>query len=212
MRKSGFFVRIALAAAVSAGLGQAAMAEVSVSGSRDEIHLKASEAPLEEVLTVLRDRYGLVYRTETPLTQPVSGVYRGSLERVVSLLTRRYDHAIRTNAGTVELVFTNQVKSTAKPPPLTQPTPEGNVSAVSAALQTQAQQIALANASATAQANGSGTGASAGSIAGLGATAGSPSGNNSAAASQASMAQMTQQASSTVKELAAALSRISLPK
>jgi hypothetical protein len=180
-----------------------AFADLSVDGSRDHLRVQAKDASLDDVLAALRDRYGLVYRTDVPLNQTITGNYSGTLESVLAQLTRNYDHALKIKQGVVELIFTNQAKSTAKPPPLTVAASSSKgVSSVTSMLETQARQIA-ANSGASGVSGGA-NGAAAGATV-VGSTAGP-----SSSGSPSSMAAMTQQASSTVRELAQALSKVSI--
>lgn len=206
---------VGLSTALTLGCSAFASAGFNIAGDGNNVRVQATDARINDVLTALHDKYGLIYHNDVAPDQTITGNYSGSLDRVVKQIMQRYDHAIKTRNGVVELVVTNQVKSTAKPPPLTPPSTPGNVSAVTTALQIQANQIATMNAqnnssqaSATAAASGSSSsssviGAGAGNSGGS-AAAGSPAG----APATSSMAELTQRASSTVRELTQALSRV----
>jgi hypothetical protein len=196
---------IALLACVS---HDRALAEMSITGSRDQITLQARDASLDDVLRALRDRYGLIYRNNAPEGQAITGSYRGSLESVVGEVTRRYDRALKTKNGTVELIMTNQVKSTAKPLPM--PRPEHNgASTVTATLDSQARQILAFNAGGAAPGSAAAIDTTSGARTGapIGAAPPSP---QPALTSRASMAELTQRASSSVRELVQALNSVSI--
>jgi hypothetical protein len=190
-----------------------ANAAVDITGSRDRLRVQAKDAPLNDILAVLRDRYGLVYRSHSFLNEPVSGEYNGSLESIVGQLTRRYDHALKIKNGVVELVFTNQEKSTAKaPPPPPDPTAATTNSPVTTALEVQAKQMLAfnggTNPSAMAAGSGGAIGGAKGAIGGaMGSAGGTPS-----APTQSAMAEMTGRAMASVRALSQALANVSTPQ
>src|SRR5687767_4002729 len=49
-----------------------AQAEVSIQGAAEAVHLETKNASIEEVLGVLRDAYGLTWRSNIPLGRQVS--------------------------------------------------------------------------------------------------------------------------------------------
>lgn len=184
-----------------------ALADVSVSGPRDAVVLKAQDASLDSVLGALRDRYGLVYHGGADVPQNVTGTYRGSLESVLRSVMRRVDYAIRTRDGQVELILTNQVKSTATATPATT-LPSSETSAVTAALENQTRQLAAAAAATPGAGGGTGGIAGQGGVAGqAGSLAGARPGAGQPPTPSA-IADMTQRASATVKSLAEALQKI----
>lgn len=199
-----FGLVVGLSVAISAGWFGRADAGFNITGQGSNLRVEATNARIDDLLTALRDKYGLIYHNDAAFEQPITGNYSGSLDQVVKQIMRRYDYAIKSRNGVVELVVTNQVKSTAKPPPLTQPSTPGGASAVTTALQMQANQMAAINApqastgqSASAAAPSLSTGVLGGAM---------PGGD--AAGAKSSMAELTQRASSTVRELTQALSRL----
>lgn len=205
---------VGLSTALTLGCSAFASAGFNIAGDGNNVRVQATDARINDVLTALHDKYGLIYHNDVALDQTITGNYAGSLDRVVKQIMQRYDHAIKTRDGVVELVVTNQVKSTAKPPPLTPPSTPGNVSAVTTALQMQANQIATMNSqgnSSQAPATGASGPSSSSSVigAGAGSSGGSASGGSPAGSpATSSMAELTQRASSTVRELTQALSRV----
>lgn len=210
---------VGLSVAMSLAWLASADAGFRISGEGSHLRVEATDARIDDVLTALREKYGLIYHNDAAFEQPITGNYSGSLDQVVKQIMRRYDHAIKSRNGVVELVVTNQVKSTAKPPPLTPPSTPGNVSAVTAALQMQAGQMATLNtppasagqsasAGSSSSAVVSSTGVSSTGVLGGGAMSGGAASGAGAPAATSSMAELTQRASSTVRELTQALSRL----
>lgn len=202
---------VGLSVAISIGWFGRADAGFNITGEGNNVRVEASDARIDDVLTALRDKYGLIYHNDAAFEQPITGNYAGSLDQVVKQIMRRYDHAIKSRNGVVELVVTNQVKSTAKPPPLTQPSTPGGVSAVTTALQIQANQMAALNApqaSAGPFASVSGSSSSTGVVLSTGVLGGGAPAAPVSPAGTSSMAELTQRASSTVRELTQALSRL----
>lgn len=204
-----FGLVVGLSVAISIGWFSSASAGFNITGEGKNLRVEATDARIDDMLTALRDKYGLIYHNDAAFEQTVTGNYSGSLDQVVKQIMRRYDHAIKSRNGVVELVVTNQVKSTAKPPPLTQPSTPGGASAVTTALQIQANQMAALNApqppagqSAAGSSGVSSTGVSSTGVLGGGAISGE------APAAKSSMAELTQRASATVRELTQALSRL----
>lgn len=205
-----FGLVVGLSVAISTGWFGRADAGFNITGQGSNLRVEATDARIDDVLTALRDKYGLIYHNDAAFEQPITGNYSGSLDQVVKQIMRRYDHAIKTRNGVVELVVTNQVKSTAKPPPLTQPSTPGAASAVTTALQVQANQMVAVNAP---QASAGQSASVAGSSSSMGVLSTGVLGGGAPAApvspaGTSSMAELTQRASSTVLELTQALSRL----
>src|SRR5262245_52149808 len=72
-------------------LAQSVHAEVRIGGGADAMTVEARDAPVEEVLSRLRARFGLRYRNSASLDRRVNGTYHGSLEHVVRRLLEGYD-------------------------------------------------------------------------------------------------------------------------
>ena len=67
------------------------------------MRVEARDAPVEEVLDALGASFGLRFRSTAPLNRRVTGIYVGSLQRVVSRLLNGYDFVMKTDARSVEV-------------------------------------------------------------------------------------------------------------
>jgi len=83
----------ALACTLLAG-SSALRAETVLAGDRNAVNLAASNAPVEEVLKALGDKFALHYRTDTPLERRLNGTYSGSLRRLLADVLTGYDYVI----------------------------------------------------------------------------------------------------------------------
>ena len=83
------------AAALLAGLGNAAQAQVSVDGRPDAVHIEARDATLREVFDALQTKFGLRYRTDDALETRKTGIFDGPLQRVTARMLDGYDFAMK---------------------------------------------------------------------------------------------------------------------
>jgi hypothetical protein len=83
----------------------AAQAEVHVTALADIVRIEAHDASVEDVLSTLRERFGLQYRTAAPLDRPISGIYEGPLYRVVTRLLVGYDFIVKIRAGVLSVMI-----------------------------------------------------------------------------------------------------------
>jgi hypothetical protein len=68
------------------------------------MRLELRDAPIEEVFAALRASFGLRYRSSAALNHRLTGIYEGSLRRVVARLLEGYDFIVKSSAGRVEVV------------------------------------------------------------------------------------------------------------
>ena len=84
---------LALAFTLLAG-SSALRAETVLTGDRNALNLAASNAPVDEVLNALGDKFALRYRSDTPLQRRLNGRYSGSLRRLLADVLTGYDYVI----------------------------------------------------------------------------------------------------------------------
>jgi hypothetical protein len=82
---------------------QAQDAKVQVEGQVDSVRLEVRDASVREVLEVLRTTFGLRVHGSAVLEQPVSGIYRGSLQQVIARLLTGRDYVTTYSNGNVEI-------------------------------------------------------------------------------------------------------------
>jgi hypothetical protein len=88
-----------------------AHADASVSGEPDAVRVEVNNAPIDEVMLALGVSFGLQYHSPAALSRRVSGMYEGSLQRVVARLLDGYDFVIRTGPKGVEVRVYGAVKT-----------------------------------------------------------------------------------------------------
>jgi hypothetical protein len=64
---------LAIASALLLAGGNAALAQLRVDGKPEAVHVEARDVPLQEVLSVLHDRFGLQYRSDDTLETRKTG-------------------------------------------------------------------------------------------------------------------------------------------
>jgi hypothetical protein len=98
--------QVAWNALVGLGLvlsAQAQDAKVLVEGPADSVRLEVRDASVREVLEVLSTTFGLHLQCSAALEQPVSGIYRGSLQQVIARLLTGRDYVTTYSAGNIEI-------------------------------------------------------------------------------------------------------------
>jgi hypothetical protein len=83
----------------------AAPAEFQIEGSVDDLRVEAAQTPIEEIFSALSAVYGVTIAATVLPDQPVSGVYTGSLQRVVAQLLNRYDYVLAVSPEKIEISF-----------------------------------------------------------------------------------------------------------
>jgi hypothetical protein len=91
-------------AALLAGLGNAAQAQVSVDGRPDAVHIEAHDATLREVFDALQTKFGLRYRTDDALETRKTGNFDGPLPRVTARMLDGYDFAMKVTPRGVDVL------------------------------------------------------------------------------------------------------------
>jgi len=101
-----------------------AHAEFQIEGSVSELRLEATQTSIAEIFSALSAIYGVTISATVLPDQPVTGVYSGSLQRVVAQLLDRYDYVLTVSPEKIEISFLGvrggqgalvQVAQTAKP-------------------------------------------------------------------------------------------------
>jgi hypothetical protein len=80
-------------------------AEVRVTRDSGIVRIEAHNASVQEILSALHDRFGLQYRSATPLQFRISATYQGPLQEVLMRVLAGYDFFVRPHAGTVTVVI-----------------------------------------------------------------------------------------------------------
>ncbi|MGA7994412.1 MAG: hypothetical protein WCA28_05820 [Bradyrhizobium sp.] len=97
-----------ISAALLAGPGNAARAQVSVDGRPDAVHIEARDATLREVFDALQMKFGLRYRTDDALDARKTGVFDGPLPRVTARMLDGYDFAMKVTPQGVDVLVLRQ--------------------------------------------------------------------------------------------------------
>jgi hypothetical protein len=104
----------------------AAHAEFQIEGSVAELRVEATQTPIEEIFSALNAIYGVTIAATVLPDQSVTGIYTGSLQRVVAQLLDRYDYVLTVSPDRIEISFLGvrggqgagvQVAQSAKPRP-----------------------------------------------------------------------------------------------
>lgn len=103
MRTNAFLIVAALVAGLFPVHG--ARADVRVTGEVEAIQLDVSDAPVEEVLNALGSKFGLHYRSTTPLGRRITGTHEGSLQRVLARVLDGYDYVLKSDADGIEVAI-----------------------------------------------------------------------------------------------------------
>jgi hypothetical protein len=186
-----------------------ARAEATIIGSPEDVKIVANHAGMEELLSGLRERFEFSYRSRAPIDQTFDGTYEGPLRRVVRQLLKNYDYVLRSENGKLVVDVINQQKTSAQPNSSSPPP-----------LQRTAMTAGAGNDLADGQS--AGRSSALGTMMKLQATSAvgpisitsKPTSSDASAStlpSQAEMAQASQRASSNLRALNSALSRLSPP-
>ena len=113
-----FWSIIGVGAVLSLTLANSGHAEVAITGTSDDARIEASSVALDQVLSDLRDKFGLSYTSSASLNnKSVNGTYTGPLRYILTRLLKEYDYALKTENGHISIIFTNEQKSAARPDP-----------------------------------------------------------------------------------------------
>jgi hypothetical protein len=97
---TGTLILASLIAAVPASV----LAEAKVEGNPDAVRVEARDATVDEVLSAMGTAFNLRYRTSTALDLPITGIYEGSLPRVISRVLEGYNFIVKDSPGNIEVV------------------------------------------------------------------------------------------------------------
>jgi hypothetical protein len=84
-----------------------ACAEFSIEGDVSALRVEADQTPIEEIFTAITAIYGVAINAEKLPEQPVTGVYAGSLQRVIASMLDRYDYVLSVTPETIEISYLN---------------------------------------------------------------------------------------------------------
>jgi hypothetical protein len=82
-----------------------ARAEFQIEGGPTNVRLEATQASMEEVFSAFSAVYGVDITATTLPDQTITGVYTGSLQRVVSQLLGRYDFVLSVSPEKIDISF-----------------------------------------------------------------------------------------------------------
>jgi hypothetical protein len=122
MVRGGCRVAVILATVLTATSISPVKASSNISGARDEVRMEVENEDIESVLATLRERYGLIYQSKSPLSLSISGTYQGSLASVLRQMLREYNFVIRVAGELTELNIIGPIGQP-PPPPIEPPAP-----------------------------------------------------------------------------------------
>ena len=103
-----FLVFAVIPAALLAGPGNPAQAQVQVDGRPDAVHIEARDATVREVFDALQTRFNLRYRTDDALETRKSGFFDGPLPRVTARILEGYDFAMKVTPQGIDVLVLRQ--------------------------------------------------------------------------------------------------------
>src|SRR5947199_5404579 len=83
-----------LSLTLGVGAPPSAWAEAIITGTLDLVRVEATNATVGELLSGLRAKFGLSYRSGKSLDETIDGTYAGSLTSVVRRLLANYDYVL----------------------------------------------------------------------------------------------------------------------
>ena len=83
----------------------AARAEFQIEGDVTQLRLEATQTPIQELFSALSAVYGVQINATVLPNQRVTGVYSGSLQRIVGQLLERYDYVLSISPDKIEISF-----------------------------------------------------------------------------------------------------------
>jgi hypothetical protein len=86
-------------------LAAAAPVRCAIDGTPDHVRIEAQSETLETLFAGLRDKFGLTYRSSIPLDQTVDGTFSGELASVVRNLLRQYDYIAKVERGALSVTI-----------------------------------------------------------------------------------------------------------
>jgi hypothetical protein len=83
----------------------AARAEFQIEGDVTQLRLEASQTPIGELFSALSAVYGVQISATVLPDLRVTGIYTGSLQRVVAQLLERYDYVLAVSPEKIQVSF-----------------------------------------------------------------------------------------------------------
>lgn len=83
----------------------AARAEFQIEGEVTALRIEATAAPIEEIFSAITAIYGVTISAAALPEQPVTGVYSGSLQRVIASMLDRYDYVLSVSPDAIEISY-----------------------------------------------------------------------------------------------------------
>jgi len=80
-----------------------AFSETKVSGTSQSVRVEAKDSSIEEILSALRNSFGLQYRLNGNLEKKITGNYAGPLDRVLTRILAGNDFVMKTIDGRIEV-------------------------------------------------------------------------------------------------------------
>ena len=99
---------LAIASAMLLASGSAGLAQLRVDGKPETVHVEARDVPLQEVLSALRDKFNLNYRSDDALETRKTGVFDGPLQRVAARILEGYDFAMKITPQGIDVLVLRQ--------------------------------------------------------------------------------------------------------
>ena len=107
---------VLLAASLQTATAGLANPDIQIRGTADAMRVEATEASITEVLSALGPAFHIRYRSEIPLDREISGVYRGSLKRVIARLLKGYNYFAKRDGAAMEIVIISERQQPAASP------------------------------------------------------------------------------------------------
>lgn len=96
-------------AALLAVAPTAALATAEVSGSPQEVSIKAQNSSIEEILSALSREFHIQYHSTASLEKHLTGTYQGSLQRVLMRILEGHNFIVKASNGQIDVtVFGTQ--------------------------------------------------------------------------------------------------------
>ena len=83
----------------------AALAIAEVSGSPQEVSIKAQNSSIEEILSALSREFHIQYHSSANLEKHLTGTYQGSLQRVLMRILEGHNFIVKANNGQIEVTI-----------------------------------------------------------------------------------------------------------
>jgi len=96
-------------AALLAAAPTAAIAAAQITGSPQEVSIKAQNSSIEEILSALSREFHIQYHSTANLEKHLTGTYQGSLQRVLTRILEGHNFIVKASNGQIDVtVFGTQ--------------------------------------------------------------------------------------------------------